>query len=311
MQTIVVDGLTKDYGHGRGIFDVTFDVERGDVLGFLGPNGAGKSTTMRHLMGFSKPQSGHASIAGLDCWREHSAVMRNVGYLPGEVALPEGLDGRGFVRMMQGLRGMNADGAAAQIAQRFQLDAQGDIRKLSVGEKRKLAIVAAFMNDPEVLLLDEPTSGLDPAMQEVFIEFMVEQKRRGKTVLLSSHIFSEVEALCDRIAIIKEGRIIKVVNAQDVKHFKRKSFDLSFTNRKAFSTFKKAGFEVREEDTARLTLSVAVPDEQTNAFIRAAAACKPATLVERQQTLEDYFMHFYKSDKTFGGVNRGKHHRGK
>ena len=223
MAVIEVDHLTKDYGHGRGIYDVSFGVEKGEVFGFLGPNGAGKSTTMRHLMGFSHPQSGDAKIGGLSCWKEHDKIMRDVGYIPGEVTLPEGLNGAGFLKMMQGLRKSN-DGRTKELLDIFQMDPNASVKRMSIGEKRKLAIIAAFMGDPDILLLDEPTSGLDPLMQETFIEFVRKEKEKGKTILLSSHIFSEVEALCDRIAIIKEGRVIAVVNAEEVKHFKRKTF---------------------------------------------------------------------------------------
>lgn len=308
MNKIIVDHLTKDYGHGRGIFDVSFQVEEGQVYGFLGPNGAGKSTTMRHLMGFSKPQKGHAEIGGYDCWKEHGKLMREIGYLPGEIALPEGFNGKNFIRMMEGLRNADDGERIRYLLNRFQLEPKGDVKKLSIGEKRKLAVVAAFMDDPEVLLLDEPTSGLDPVMQEIFIDFVGEQKKRGKTILLSSHIFHEVEALCDRIAIIKEGRIVTIVDAEDVKHFKRKTFEITFRCRQDFETFKKEGFEIRGEDSETLTISVVAEDKQTNHFVRAASGYDIKLLVEHQQTLEEYFMHFYKSDRTFGGIEHGRHH---
>ena len=299
---IIVDHLTKDYGHGRGIFDVSFTVKEGEVFGFLGPNGAGKSTTMRHLMGFSKPQKGKSIINGYDCWKQHGKVMKEVGYLPGEVALPEGLNGKGFLQMMEGLRNSKNQKAVSELLDRFQLNLTGDVKKLSIGEKRKLAVVAAFMDDPDVLLLDEPTSGLDPVMQEVFIEYVEEQKKQGKTVLLSSHIFSEVEALCDRIAIIKEGKIITVVNAEEVKHFKRKTFEVVFTSEEDYQAFQKESFEIREKFPKERKLALVVENSQTNQFVRTITNYEIQSLVEHQQTLEEYFMHFYKSDRTFGGI---------
>lgn len=302
MDKIIVNNLTKDYGHGRGIYDVAFTVKEGEVFGFLGPNGAGKSTTMRHLMGFSKPQKGDAVISGMNCWKQHGKLMKQVGYLPGEVALPEGLNSKSFIQMMQGLRAAKDQQLVADLLKRFQLNLNGDVSKLSIGEKRKLAVVAAFMNDPDVLLLDEPTSGLDPVMQEVFIEFIKEQKAKGKTVLLSSHIFNEVEALCDRIAIIKEGKIITVVDAQQVKHYKRKTFEISFQTQQDYETFKEESFEVREEHPEELMLSLVVENEQTNRFVQSAIRYHIAKMIKHQQTLEEYFMHFYKSDRTFGGI---------
>ena len=308
MEAIEVKELTKDYGHGRGIYDVSFEVHPGEVFGFLGPNGAGKSTTMRHLMGFSKPQKGTAQILGKDCWQKHAEVMKDVGYLPGEVALPEGLNGNGFIQMMQGLRDTKDEGRKKELLDLFQLNLSGDVKKISIGEKRKLAVVAAFINNPGVLLLDEPTSGLDPVMQEIFIDFVRKEKERGKTVLLSSHIFSEVEALCDRIAIIKEGRIITVVNAEDVKHFKRKTFEVSFASNDDFIRFQKEDFEVRNADSETKTVSLVVEDSQTNTFIMAITKYDVSNFVEHQQTLEEYFMHFYKSERTFGCITNGRHH---
>ncbi|NCB91710.1 MAG: ABC transporter ATP-binding protein [Clostridia bacterium] len=302
MDKIIVNNLTKDYGHGRGIYDVSFSVKEGEVFGFLGPNGAGKSTTMRHLMGFSKPQKGKAGIDRLDCWKQHGQLMKQVGYLPGEVALPDGLNSKGFVHMMQRLRNAKNQQVIKELLDLFQLKMTGDVKKLSIGEKRKLAIVAAFMNDPDVLLLDEPTSGLDPVMQEIFIGFIKEQKKKGKTVLLSSHIFNEVEALCDRIAIIKEGKIITVVDAEEVRHYKRKTFEVTFQSNSEYDRFKKEPFEFREEHPDEHMLAMIVEDEQTNQFVQAAARYEIAKMVEHQQTLEEYFMHFYKSDRTFGGI---------
>ena len=308
MEEIEVKSLTKDYGHGRGIYDVSFTVHKGEVFGFLGPNGAGKSTTMRHLMGFSKPQSGEAFIHGLSCWRDHARIMREVGYIPGEVALPEGLNGTGFLQMMQGLR-KSPGSRIAELLNLFEMDPSGSMKRMSIGEKRKLAIVAAFMGDPDLLLLDEPTSGLDPVMQEVFIEFVKGEKEKGKTVLLSSHIFSEVEALCDRIAIIKEGRIVSTVNAEDVRHYKRKTFDITFADEDSYRRFFSEGFEIRESSPEERRVSAAVDDSRSDALIKRIVNYKVQNFVENPQTLEDYFMHFYKSDRSFGGITHGKRKR--
>lgn len=307
MDVIETKGLSKDYGHGRGIFDVTFEVHKGEVYGFLGPNGAGKSTTMRHLMGFSRPKSGDAYIGGKDCWKDHAAIMKSVGYLPGEVALPDGLNGVQFLEMMKGLRGGRGE-RMQEIIDLFQVNLNGSVKKMSIGEKRKLAVVAAFMSDPDILLLDEPTSGLDPVMQEVFIDFVKSEKEKGKTVLLSSHIFSEVEALCDRIAIIKEGRIVSVTNAEEVKHFKRKTFDITFADQQNLEKFKQTEFEIKEEDKDALMLSVAAENPQCDKLIKTLVQFDVVHFVEHNQTLEDYFMNFYRNDRTFGGIAHGKHH---
>ena len=299
---IKVNELTHDYGHGRGVFDVSFEVGKGETLGFLGPNGAGKSTTMRHLMGFSKPQKGEVSIGGLDCTAKPSEIMKNVGYLPGEVALPEGLSGRQFIKMMQDMRGVRNDERVRELLERFKLDPSGSVKRMSIGEKRKLAVVTAFMSDPEILLLDEPTSGLDPVMQEEFISFIREEKVKGRTILLSSHIFSEVEALCDRIAIIKDGRLVSTVDAAEIRHGLHNIMTIEFENAGDFTEFGRQELDFALRDRSSLKCSVVVDDEDINRFIRVIRRFRIKSFAEHSVTLEEYFMHFYKNDKHFGGV---------
>ena len=184
MPVLQIEHLTKDYGHNRGVFDVSFSVEKGEVYGFLGPNGAGKTTTIRHIMGFSRPQSGGAYVNGMDSWKNASEIQKNLGYLPGEIALPESLTGTQFINMMAELRGIKDMSHTNYLIDKFELDPSGSLKRMSLGMKRKLAIVTAFMHDPEVLVLDEPTSGLDPIMQNIFVEFIKEEKKRGKTIFL-------------------------------------------------------------------------------------------------------------------------------
>ena len=197
MHVIEVNDLTKDYGFGRGVFNVNLHVDEGEVFGFLGPNGAGKSTTIRHLMGFSKPDSGSTKIFGMETFDKYYEILANVGYIPGEIALPAGLTGKAFIKMMQDLQHCHNQKQLNRMLDLFELDQTalaGETKRMSLGVKRKLAVVTAFMSDPDVLILDEPTSGLDPVMQENFIEFIHEEKKRGKTILLSSHIFSEIDS---------------------------------------------------------------------------------------------------------------------
>ena len=246
---IKVENLVQDYGHGRGVFDISFSVAKGEVFGFLGPNGAGKSTTIRHIMGFSRAQSGKTSVFGLESFSNYHKILKNVGYLPGEIALPDGLTGWEFIEMMSDLRGGKNKEEISKLLERFSLDLSVETKRMSLGDKRKLAIVAAFMNDPEVLILDEPTSGLDPVMQNEFISFVKEEKERGKTILLSSHIFSEVEATCDRIAIIKEGKIVSQFNTLDLKHNQNKVYQISLKDAQQMHDFKDTcPFEIADVD---------------------------------------------------------------
>lgn len=310
---IKITDLTKDYGHGRGIFDINLTVAKGEVFGFLGPNGAGKSTTIRHIMGFSKPDKGQILVFNKDSFKYYYEILKYIGYLPGEIALPEGLTGWEFIHMMRDLRHASND-RIEYLLEKFEFDPLGDTKKMSLGDKRKLAIVAAFMNDPEVLILDEPTSGLDPVMQQVFVDFIKDEKKRGKTIFLSSHIFNEVEDTCDRIAIIKDGRIVSEFAAKSIKHNENKTFRVIFSNidelhkfeqefprlRKNTDKAKRIAISSVHED--KLEVQVAVNDKLINELIKVIAKYDVEEFIENKYTLEDYFMHFYKEDKDFGGV---------
>ena len=313
-KVIIVDHLTKDYGHGRGVFDVNFVVHRGEVFGFLGPNGAGKSTTIRHIMGFSRPQSGQTLVEGLESFKNYHKILGNVGYLPGEIALPEGLTGWEFIQMMRDLRHCSDRKMLDFLLEKFELNPAGETKKMSLGDKRKLAIIAAFMSDPDILVLDEPTSGLDPVMQQVFIEFIKSEKKRGKTILLSSHMFNEVEATCDRIAIIKDGRIVSTFVTNDIKHNQNKNFKVQFKNSSSYKEFVKLLPKKRKDDVTvkkpsiaetndkQLWAIVAINDGFVDKFIEILEKFEVAKFEEIKFTIEDYFMQFYHEDKKFGGV---------
>jgi ABC-2 type transport system ATP-binding protein len=294
MAVIEVNNLTKDYGHKRGVFDVSLHVEKGEVFGFLGPNGAGKTTTIRHLMGFSAPQKGTTAIAGLDSWKFSAKILENVGYLPGEPAIPENLTGTQFIRMMQGLRNSRDDARLRYLLDLFQLDPRGKTKRMSLGSKRKLAVVTAFMADPDILLLDEPTSGLDPVMQERFIEFMREEKKRGKTILLSSHIFSEVDAVCDRIAIIKDGEIVSTVKTSDIRHNENKQYKIAFGTSYDYAQFVNApGLDLEETDANKRAVTVKITDSEIDELIRLLSSLCVTSFKEEKFTLEKHFLHFY------------------
>lgn len=314
VDVIEVVNLTKDYGHGRGVFDVSFSVKQGEVFGFLGPNGAGKSTTIRHLMGFSRPQKGETKIFGMDSFFSYDKILGRVGYLPGEIALPEGLTGSEFINMMADLRGgVNKDNVA-KLLEIFKLDPKLQTKSMSLGDKRKLAIVAAFMNDPEVLILDEPTSGLDPVMQQVFVDYIKQEKKRGKTILLSSHIFNEVEQTCDRISIIKDGVIVSTFETNSIKHNENKQYEIFFKTKNEFENFAKLlpKVKIRKGNVATagikainpklLKIDVAIKDKDINKFIELVSSYNIASFKQVKFTLEDYFMQFYKEEKDFGGV---------
>ncbi len=237
MSTIKVERLVRDYGGGKGVFDVSFHVDQGEAFGFLGPNGAGKTTTIRHLMGFLKPASGECSINGLDCWRERDKVQAKLGYIPGEISFFEDLSGTEFLKFIAEYRKIGIQNRREELLERFELDPRNKIKKMSKGMKQKLGIIAAFMHDPDILILDEPTSGLDPLMQNRFIDLIAEEKKHGKTILMSSHMFEEVERTCDRIGIIRKGRMVAVDAAAALRERHTRSYTVTLESESAAEAF--------------------------------------------------------------------------
>ena len=214
---IEVEHLTRDYGGGKGVFDVSFQVAAGEVFGFLGPNGAGKTTTIRHLMGFLKAKEGGCRINGLDCFRDREKVQQMLGYLPGEISFFDDMTGVEFLDFVSGYRKDKGESRRKELMDMFDLNPHGKIKKMSKGMKQKVGIVAAFMHDPQILILDEPTSGLDPLMQNRFIELVEAEREKGKTILMSGHMFEEVERTCDRIGIIRAGKLATVDSVETLR----------------------------------------------------------------------------------------------
>lgn len=311
MKTIIeVKNLTRDYGYGRGIFDISFDIKKGETFGFLGPNGAGKTTTIRHLMGFSKAKKGEAKIFGKQSFENYPEILKNVGYIPGEPAFPEGLTGNELIKMMQELEGKRDEKRLKHLCDIFQLEEKFlkmNIKQMSLGVKRKLAIVTAFMSDPEVLILDEPTSGLDPIMQDVFIDFIKEEKRRGKTILLSSHLFNEVDQTCDRISIIKEGKIVDTFITNDFKHDKHKFYSLKFLNLDSYEKFisdkEKSDFlEIVDNDREELEAFISTHDSNIDKVVAYISQFPLVEFRNRKESLQDYFLKFYRDGQEFRGL---------
>jgi ABC-2 type transport system ATP-binding protein len=234
--------------------------------------------------------------------------LKNVGYIPGEVALPAGLTGKEFLKMMQDLTGIYNNERLGMLLELFELDEAsllGDVKRMSLGVKRKLAVVSAFMSDPEVLILDEPTSGLDPVMQERFIEFIHKEKERGKTILLSSHIFSEIDNTCDRIAIIKDGKIVSEFVANDLKHASKKYYTVDFKTEADKKKFLESSVGIESLtmiNDKENEIFISIEDKDLNKTINLLSAVDVTKFSNRKESLEDYFMKFYKEDKDFGGA---------
>ncbi|WP_059171720.1 ABC transporter ATP-binding protein [Bacillus sp. FJAT-27445] len=287
---LTVQNLTKKFKNGKGIFDVSFEVKKGEVFGFLGPNGAGKSTTIRHIMGFIKPDSGKVTINGLDSWEMQGEVQKYVGYLPGEIAFIEGMTGISFLHFLSEMQGMKDFSKRTELIERLQFDVETPIRKMSKGMKQKVGIVAAFMHDPEVIILDEPTSGLDPLMQKVFIELVLEEKAKGKTFLMSSHNFPEIERTCDRAAIIKDGVVMTVKDIHELQSMQRKLFEVTFANSSDANSFLQSGLECEFRGGSRVRVAIQGNYSQ---FIKEASKYPIRNIDLYSQNLEDVFMDYY------------------
>ncbi|MDP9859983.1 ABC-2 type transport system ATP-binding protein [Olsenella profusa DSM 13989] len=299
---VTARGLTKDYGQGRGIFDVSFAVEEGEVLGFLGSNGAGKTVTMRHLMGFVRPQAGVTRIFGLDCFAERAAIQGRLGYLPGETAVPEDMTGIAFLEYMARLRRLRDHTRMHELIERFELDPKARVRRMSKGTRQKVGLVCAFMGRPDVLLLDEPTSGFDPLMQGRFVELVRQERDRGATVFLSSHIFEEVERTCDRVAFIRAGRLVSTERMGDVRASRRHAFRVTFPSADERARYQRActlrGVKVHALSEHDVEVWAGA---DVDAFVKELAGFRVEGLASREQTLEEMFLHFYGKDATGEG----------
>ena len=292
---IEIRQLTKDYGNNRGIFDVSLSVKKGEVFGFLGPNGAGKSTTIRHLMGFIQADQGSCQINGLDCLRDHARIQQALGYLPGEIAFMDDMTGLEFIKFMAKMKGMTDLTKAYELMERFELNPQGKIKKMSKGMKQKIGIICAFMHDPELLILDAPSSGLDPLMQNRFIELVLEEKQRGKTIFMSSHIFEEIERTCDRTAMIKDGRLISIEELQTLKASKHKTYQITFATQELVEQFMDEGFECKQVESNVIKV---VPRNNLNYLLATLSRYDIIDLDITKPTLEELFLHFYGGDES-------------
>jgi ABC-2 type transport system ATP-binding protein len=293
---IEVESLTKSYGGKRGIANVSFQVEEGDVFGFLGPNGAGKTTTIRLLMALLKPNAGSARIAGLDCWEKSVEIKRLIGYMPGEPALDPNLTGGQILEYFAHLRGGVDQAYLKQLIERFELDTSRRFRQYSTGNRRKVVLIQAFMHRPRLLILDEPTSSLDPLNQQEFDRMVLEARNEGRTVFLSSHVLSEVEKTCTTVGIIREGRLVRIGDVAEVKAIKRYEITITFASAIPAEAFKNVEGVV-EVQTANHDHGVHLTMQgPADAVIKAAAHYPVVSLTSYEPSLEDIFLRYYEGD---------------
>jgi len=288
---IQTDKLTKFYGQHRGIVEVDLEVREGEAFGFLGPNGAGKTTMIRTLLNHIRPTSGKASIFGIDTTVDPVAIHRRLGYLPGEFVLYDKLTGGQTIEYFANLRG-GVDATYQQtLVRRLEVDLSRKFREYSKGNKQKIGLIVALQHRPDLLMLDEPTSGLDPLIQQAFYAVIREAKAEGRTVFMSSHILSEVERTCDRVAIIREGRLVKVDRVEGLRDMAHHTVELVFAGAvptEAFASLPGVSDVVAEDHVLRMRVSGPVAP-----IVKAAAGYDLSDFISREPTLEETFLAIY------------------
>ena len=291
-QAIVLNELTKHYGKHRGINNLSISVNQGEFFGFIGPNGAGKSTTIRTLMGLIRPTGGSASIFDLDCHSKASVIARDVGYLPSENSYYENMKVRELLQYTADLYGMDCKTKMKELADRLNLDLSRKIADLSLGNKKKVGIVSAIMTSPKLIIMDEPTSGLDPLIQQAFYDILKEENSRGATVFFSSHVLSEVQKLCDRVAILKEGQLIGIQSIKELRESGYKKVSLSAKEAIPRDFFDLSGIANYAETADKTSVSFMYNGNITAIIDKLHLLHLDDVLLE-EPSLEEIFMHYY------------------
>jgi len=293
---IAATGLSKDYGSGRGLFGLDLEVHPGEVFGFLGPNGAGKSTTMRLLLDLIKPTSGSARVLGLDTVTKSLEIRRRVGFLPGDLALYPKLTGRAVLDYLARLRGGVDPHVRDSLAERFAADLDRPVHQLSTGNRQKLGLIQAFMHEPDVLILDEPIAGLDPLVQQSFHALLREVSEQGRTVFLSSHTLSEVERVTQRLAILRQGRLVVVDSLENLRKVAVHRLEIEFAEPVDPTEFR-ALPAVKDVGANGNVLTVSF-EGSADAVVKAAAAHEVRAIRPREDDLEAIFLRYYREAPT-------------
>lgn len=289
MSVIETSKLTKDYGDERGIFDIDIRVERGEMLGFVGTNGSGKTTTIRSILGFIKPTSGSVSVEGLSSWEHSSEIVKNIGYVPGEIAFPDLKTGIDFLKSQAEFLGLSDMSYANELIERLQLDPRANLKRMSKGMKQKTALVAALMADLPIIILDEPTTGLDPLMRVAFLDILKEEHAKGKTILISSHMYEELETTCDRVALINNGHIAEITDMKDIRDRPIKEFKIEFVATEDYSKFLSESYDIVRLQEQYSQVTIRIPSDATGELLGVLKNYNVKFISELPYTLEKHF----------------------
>lgn len=294
---IKTENLTKDYGKGRGIFGIDLDVKHGETFGFIGTNGSGKTTTIRNIMGFIHPDNGSVTVREMDAWKNATEVKHYVSYIPGEIVFPPHPTGTAFLKSQADMLDVKDFEYMNRLIRMLQLDPSANLKRMSKGMKQKTAIVAALMGDKEILVMDEPTTGLDPLMRDVFLELMREEKEKGKTIFMSSQIIDEMEEICDRVAVINNGRIIGILNVWDYRHESVKNFQIEFESAEDAEQFRKLWKKPVTNDNDRKVCTVVVRRGSEGELLSVLKQFSIVSLHENHKDLADAFEELYRAEE--------------
>ena len=289
MSVIEIKDLTKDYGDNRGVFDINLNIEKGEMVGFVGTNGSGKTTTIRNILGFIKPTKGTCKVNNLTSWEHSSEIVKDIGYVPGEIAVPDLPTGIDFLKTQAEFYHLDNMDYANELIERLQLDPRANLKRMSKGMKQKTALVAALMNDSPIIILDEPTTGLDPLMRATFLDIIKEEHAKGKTIFMSSHSFDELEATCDKVALINDGHIIDVCDMNDIRNRPIKDFKIEFNKKKDFEKFLKDNYKITRIQEQYNQVTIEIKANETINLLKTLKNYDVKFISELPYTLEKHF----------------------
>lgn len=296
-KVVEIKNLTKDYGMGQGVFDISFDIHKGEMLGFVGSNGAGKTTTIRNIMGFLKPTSGEILVHGMDSWKDSEKIKKYIGYVPGEIAFPDLKTGTDFIKSQAEFLGLKDLSYANYLIEKLQLDPSASLKRMSKGMKQKTAIVVALMANPEIIILDEPTTGLDPLMRVAFMEIIKAEKDKGKTILISSHLYEELEPYCDRVVLINKGKLVDIADMEKIKSRPILDYKIEFNKKADYQTFKTLGYNIIRDQEKYNQVTVSIEKSNLNKLFLQLTKFDIKFLAEVKYTLEKHFNEIIKENK--------------
>ncbi|WP_342276421.1 ABC transporter ATP-binding protein [Spiroplasma endosymbiont of Nebria brevicollis] len=300
MKVIDLNNITKKYESNVGCFNINITVNKGTVYGFIGPNGAGKTTLIRQMVGFIKSDEGNGTILGYDIWKNSKEIMAKTGYLSGEVMLPEYMTGINYLKTIADIRNNVDWNYTKKLIEYFDFNPKTKIKKMSKGMKQKIAIISAFMHKPELLILDEPTSGLDPLMQKKFDKLVDNFKKENKTIFMSSHIFGEIENNCDKVGIIKNGKIISEVLIEDIKNNSEKNYEIKFSKNVDYNNFiSSKKWNIVNKNNKNKILTIFISNAEIDNFLKEISVYKIDYFRELPFDLEKFFIKYYEKEIEF------------